>query len=106
MSANCKIELVAKILQSTSKGWQYQSTIIESVDVPASETGKYLPWLVESGLVNYSRVTDLYRTSETGLLFLSKYDELSRFIHVMIRQQSDQCERSDQTQQANIQTPM
>ena len=105
MSANCKIELVAKILQSTSNGWQYQSTIIESIDVPAAETAKHLPWLVESGLVAHSRITDLYRTSETGLLFLAKYEELLEFIHVIIRQ-SDQHEQTGRAQQAGAQASM
>lgn len=105
MSTNCKIELVAKMLQSTSNGWQYQSTIIESIDMPTSEIVRCLPWLVESGLVVHSRITDLYRTSETGLLFLARYDELLEFIHVMIRQ-SIQNERADHAEQAGAQASM
>ena len=41
---------------------------------------RYLAIAVERGLVEYSEVRDLYRTTEAGLLFLDKYARLLRLL--------------------------
>jgi hypothetical protein len=41
---------------------------------------RYLAIAVERGLMEYSEVRDLYKTTEAGLLFLDKYAHLLRLL--------------------------
>jgi hypothetical protein len=41
---------------------------------------RYLAIAVERGLVEYSNITGMYKTTEAGLLFLDKYAHLLRLL--------------------------
>jgi predicted transcriptional regulator len=48
--------------------------------VSHSQLIRYLAIAVERGLVNFSETTGLYRTTEPGLIFLEKYEQLLRLL--------------------------
>jgi len=71
---------MASILRSATKDWEYKTTIMNNATVSHSQLIRYLAIAVERGLVNYSETSGLYRTTEAGLLYLGKYEQLLRLL--------------------------
>jgi predicted transcriptional regulator len=71
---------MASILRSATKDWEYKTTIMNNATVSHSQLIRYLAIAVERGLVNYSETSGLYRTTEAGLLYLEKYEQLLRLL--------------------------
>jgi predicted transcriptional regulator len=67
---------MASILRSATANWEYKTTIMNNATVSHSQLVRYLAIAVERGLIKYSEVTGLYRTTEAGLVFLDKYEQL------------------------------
>jgi len=75
-----EIEIMASILRSATKDWEYKTTIMNNATVSHSQLIRYLAIAVERGLVNYSETSGLYRTTEAGLIYLEKYEQLLRLL--------------------------
>jgi predicted transcriptional regulator len=75
-----EIEIMASILRSATKDWEYKTTIMNNATVSHSQLIRYLAIAVERRLVNYSETSGLYRTTEAGLLYLEKYEQLLRLL--------------------------
>jgi predicted transcriptional regulator len=71
-----EIEIMASILRSATKDWEYKTTIMNNAMVSHSQLIRYLAIAVERGLVNYSENSGLYRTTEAGQEYLGKYEQL------------------------------
>jgi predicted transcriptional regulator len=71
---------MASILRSATKDWEYKTTIMNNATVSHSQLIRYLAIAVERGLVNYSETSGLYRTTEAGLVYLEKYEQLLRLL--------------------------
>jgi predicted transcriptional regulator len=71
-----EIEIMASILRSATKDWEYKTTIMNNAMVSHSQLIRYLAIAVERGLVNYSENSGLYRTTEAGQVYLGKYEKL------------------------------
>jgi len=71
---------MASILRSATKDWEYKTTIMNNATVSHSQLIRYLAIAVERGLVNYSETSGLYRTTEAGLIYLEKYEQLLRLL--------------------------
>ncbi|HYT41070.1 MAG TPA: winged helix-turn-helix domain-containing protein [Methylomirabilota bacterium] len=80
MKNRSEIEIMASILRSATKDWEYKTTIMNNATVSHSQLIRYLAIAVERGLVNYSETSGLYRTTEAGLLYLGKYEQLLRLL--------------------------
>ena len=80
MKNRSEIEIMASILRSATKDWEYKTTIMNNATVSHSQLIRYLAIAVERGLVNYSETSGLYRTTEAGLLYLEKYEQLLRLL--------------------------
>ena len=80
MKNRSEIEIMASILRSATKDWEYKTTIMNNATVSHSQLIRYLAIAVERGLVNYSETSGLYRTNEAGLLYLEKYEQLLRLL--------------------------
>ncbi len=80
MKNRSEIEIMASILRSATKDWEYKTTIMNNATVSHSQLIRYLAIAVERGLVNYSEASGLYRTTEAGLLYLGKYEQLLRLL--------------------------
>ncbi len=76
MKNRSDIEIIASILRSAVTNWEYQTTIMNNASVSHSQITRYLAMAVSSGLVEYSNVTGLYKTTENGLKFLDKHENL------------------------------
>jgi predicted transcriptional regulator len=75
-----EIEIMASILRSATKDWEYKTTIMNNAMVSHSQLIRYLAIAVERGLVNYSETSGLYRITEEGLVYLEKYEQLLRLL--------------------------
>jgi predicted transcriptional regulator len=71
-----EIEIMASILRSATRDWEYKTTIMNNAMVSHSQLIRYLAIAVERGLVNYSETSGLYRTTEAGQVYLGKYEQL------------------------------
>ncbi|MGC1933218.1 MAG: winged helix-turn-helix domain-containing protein [Candidatus Nitrosopolaris sp.] len=80
MKNRSEIEIMASILRSARKDWEYKTTIMNNAMVSHSQLIRYLAIAVERGLVNYSETSGLYRTTESGLVYLEKYEQLLRLL--------------------------
>ena len=76
MKNRSEIEIMASILRSATKDWEYKTTIMNNAMVSHSQLIRYLAIAVERGLVNYSENSGLYRTTEAGQEYLGKYEQL------------------------------
>ncbi|HET7149314.1 MAG TPA: winged helix-turn-helix domain-containing protein [Candidatus Nitrosopolaris sp.] len=76
MKNRSEIEIMASILRSATKDWEYKTTIMNTAMVSHSQLIRYLAIAVERGLVNYSENSGLYRTTEAGQVYLGKYEQL------------------------------
>ncbi len=76
MKNRSDIEIMASILRSAIENWEYQTTIMNNAGVSHSQIIRYLAIAVKNGLMEYSRVTGLYKTTKYGLKFLDKHDSL------------------------------
>ena len=80
MKNRSEVEIMASILRSASTNWEYKTTIMNTATISHSQLVRYLAIAVEKGLVEYSEVTGLYRTTEAGLHYLDKYMQLLRLL--------------------------
>ncbi|HET7344303.1 MAG TPA: winged helix-turn-helix domain-containing protein [Nitrososphaeraceae archaeon] len=80
MKNRSEIEVMASILDAATTNWEYKTTIMNNAAVSHSQLIRYLAIAVERGLVEYSNITGLYKTTEAGLLFLDKYAHLLRLL--------------------------
>jgi predicted transcriptional regulator len=78
-----EIEIMASILRSATKDWEYKTTIMNNAMVSHSQLIRYLAIAVERGLVNYSETSGLYRITEAGLVYLEKYEQLLRLLPII-----------------------
>src|SRR5919202_5523054 len=88
MKNRSDIEIMASILRSAIGKWEYKTTIMNNAAVSHSQLVRYLSIAVQSGLVEYSEVRDLYRITNAGLVFLDKYAHLLNLLP-KIPEQSD-----------------
>lgn len=74
------VEIMASMLRSASKKWEYKTTIMNTAALSHSQLVRYLAVAVEKGLVEYSDITGLYKTTEEGIRYLDKYMQLLRLL--------------------------
>jgi len=80
MKNRSDVEIMASMLRSASKKWEYKTTIMNTAALSHSQLVRYLAVAVEKGLVEYSDSTGLYKTTEEGLRYLDKYMQLLRLL--------------------------
>jgi predicted transcriptional regulator len=71
-----EVEIMAAILKSAATNWQYQTTIMQDAGVSHSQITRFLSKAIKSGLIDESNITRMYRTSQKGLVYLSKFSNL------------------------------
>jgi predicted transcriptional regulator len=80
MKNRSDVEIMASMLRSASKKWEYKTTIMNTAALSHSQLVRYLAVAVQKGLVEYSETTGLYKTTEEGLRYLDKYMQLLRLL--------------------------
>lgn len=76
MKNRSDIEVMASILQSAVKKWEYKTTIMYNSCISHSQLSKYLSIALEKKLIEYSDENGRYRTTGKGVIFLDKYIQL------------------------------
>jgi predicted transcriptional regulator len=67
---------MASILRCATGNWEYKTTIMNNAGVSHSQLIRYLAIAVEKGLIEYSEMTGLYKSTQAGLTYLAKYQQL------------------------------
>src|ERR671922_2917452 len=80
MKNRSDVEIMASLLRSASKKWEYKTTIMNTAALSHSQLVRYLAIAVQKGLIEYSEITGLYRTTEEGMRYLDKYMQLLRLL--------------------------
>ena len=80
MKNRSDVEIMASMLRSAAKNWEYKTTIMNTAALSHSQLVRYLDIAVKKGLVEYSEVTGLYKTTQEGLRYLDKYMQLLRLL--------------------------
>jgi predicted transcriptional regulator len=80
MKNRSDVEIMASMLRSASKKREYKTTIMNTAALSHSQLVRYLAIAVQKGLVEYSEITGLYKTTEEGLRYLEKYMQLLRLL--------------------------
>jgi predicted transcriptional regulator len=80
MKNRSEIEIMASILRCATTNWEYKTTIMNNASVSHSQLIRYLAIAEDRGLVEYSKITGLYKTTEAGLIFLDKHEEILRLL--------------------------
>lgn len=76
MKNRADIEVIASILRSAKDKWEYQTTIMNKASVSHSQVIRYLSVAMNTRLIEYSKITGLYKTTKMGLDFLEKHNKL------------------------------
>ncbi len=76
MKNRADIEVIALILRSAKDKWEYQTTIMNKASVSHSQVIRYISVAMNTRLIEYSKITGLYKTTKMGLDFLEKHDKL------------------------------
>ena len=80
MKNRSDVEIMASMLRSASKKWEYKTTIMNTAALSHSQLVRYLAIAVQKGLIEYSEITGLYKTTEEGMRYLDKYMQLLRLL--------------------------
>ncbi len=109
MKNRSDVEIMASILSSAYPNWEYKTTIMNTSMISHSQLVRYLAIAVEKGLVEYSELTGLYRTTQVGLVYLDKYRQLLRLLPAipdlpdLIIHSKGEEKREDEQQQERLQ---
>ena len=76
MKNRTDIEVIAAILRSAKDNWEYQTTIMNKACISHSQVIRYISVAINRGLLEYSKISGLYKTTKIGLHFLEKQSKL------------------------------
>jgi predicted transcriptional regulator len=76
MKNRTDIEVIAAILRSAKDNWEYQTTIMNNACISHSQVIRYISVAINRGLIEYSKISGLYKTTNMGLQFLEKHAKL------------------------------
>ena len=76
MKNRSDIEVMASILRSAASRWEYKTSIMNTAAISHSQLIRYLAVGIEKGLIEYSEASGLYRTTESGVFYLRKYEKM------------------------------
>jgi predicted transcriptional regulator len=85
MKNRSRTEIVSDILNSANGG-ATKSKIMYKAFLSYGQLKEYLSVLIENNLIEYLDGTQIYKTTEKGLYFLKKYEELQELLPTTIKQ--------------------
>jgi predicted transcriptional regulator len=74
-----KTEIIAKILQAANGG-STKTKIMYVAFLSHVQLKRYLPLLIQDGLLEYLEATHTYRTTEKGLKFLKMHEQIKELM--------------------------
>jgi predicted transcriptional regulator len=84
MKNRSRTEIVSDILNSANGG-ATKSKIMYKAFLSYGQLKEYLSVLIENNLIEYLDGTQIYKTTEKGLYFLKKYEELQELLPTTIK---------------------
>jgi predicted transcriptional regulator len=85
MKNRSRTEIVSDILNSANGG-ATKSKIMYKAFLSYGQLKEYLSVLIENNLIEYLDGTQVYKTTEKGLYFLKKYEELQELLPTTIKE--------------------
>ena len=85
MKNRSRTEIVSNILD-TSNGGATKTKIMYKAFLSYGQLREYLSVLIENNLLEYIEGTQTYKTTEKGLYFLRKYDEIQELLPTTIKE--------------------
>ena len=85
MKNRSRTEIVSEILNSANGG-ATKSKIMYKAFLSYGQLKEYLSVLIENNLIEYLDGTQIYKTTEKGLYFLKKYEELQELLPTTIKE--------------------
>ena len=85
MKNRSRTEIVSDILNSANGG-ATKSKIMYKAFLSYGQLKEYLSVLIENNLIEYLDGTQIYKTTEKGLNFLKKYEELQELLPTTIKE--------------------
>ena len=85
MKNRSRTEIVSDILNSANGG-ATKSKIMYKAFLSYGQLKEYLSVLIENNLIEYLDGTQIYKTTEKGLYFLKKCEELQELLPTTIKQ--------------------
>jgi predicted transcriptional regulator len=81
MKNRSRTEIVAMILDS-SNGGATKTKIMYSAFLSFGQLKEYLSLLIENNLIEYHEGNKIFRTTEKGLIFLQKHNEIGELLNI------------------------
>ena len=85
MKYRSRTEIVGNILDAANGG-ATKSKIMYKAFLSYGQLKEYLSVLIENNLLEYIEGTQTYRTTEKGINFLKKYDEIQELLPTTIKE--------------------
>ena len=85
MKNRSRTEIVSDILNSANGG-ATKSKIMYKAFLSYGQLKEYLSVLIENNLIEYLDGIQIYKTTEKGLYFLKKYEELQELLPTTIKE--------------------
>ena len=85
MKNRSRTEIVGNILDAANGG-ATKSKIMYKAFLSYGQLKEYLSVLIENNLLEYIEGTQTYKTTEKGLYFLRKYDEIQELLPTTIKE--------------------
>jgi predicted transcriptional regulator len=82
-----RIEILSRILQAAngrSGNGATRTRIMYNAFLSHSQLQQYLPVLADNGMVQYESLSQTFKTTEKGLMFLKTYSEMNQMIRVQL----------------------
>jgi predicted transcriptional regulator len=79
MKYRSRTEIVSIILDATNGG-ATKTKIMYSAFLSFNQLKEYLSLLIENNLIEYHEGNRIFRTTEKGLIFLKKYNEIGELL--------------------------
>ena len=81
MKNRSRTEIVAMILEAANGG-ATKTKMMYKAFLSSHQLKEYLSLLVETNLIEYHEGTKIFRTTEKGLIFLKKHNEMGELLHI------------------------
>jgi len=80
MGNRSRTEIVAMILDAATKGGETKTKIMYFAFLSYTQVHEYLSILIENNLVEYLDGTNKFKTTEKGLHFLKRHNEIRKLL--------------------------
>jgi predicted transcriptional regulator len=85
MGNRSEIEILAAILNAGVSNWEYKTTIMYNTGISYPKLNHSLTIAIKNKMMEHSATTGLYRTTEVGIIFLKKFEQLQQLFPTIMK---------------------